>query len=120
MGYDGVVMNTIHLINDILNEPIALMALFGIVFLLAMKKNNVNLPQLVTAFNSLASQPTAIFVLIIGFWMLLECKRNGIDTTIAGGVIGAASNMLTGQIKDSSGQLHLQPLPPAGDPTVPK
>jgi hypothetical protein len=45
--------------------------------------------------------------------MLIECKKWSIDTTIAGGVIGVASNMLQSQIKDAAGQpLHVVPSGP--------
>jgi hypothetical protein len=50
---------------------------------------------LVTAVNTITNKPWAILVLLIGFAMLVSCKKWGIDTTIAGGVIGVASNMLT-------------------------
>lgn len=48
----------------------------------------------VNAINSLANKPWAIIVLCIGCAMLVCCKKWGIDTTIAGGIIGVASNML--------------------------
>lgn len=48
----------------------------------------------VNAINALANKPWAIIVLSIGCGMLVCCKKWGIDTTIAGGIIGVASNML--------------------------
>lgn len=48
----------------------------------------------VNAINTLANKPWAIIVLSIGCGMLVCCKKWGIDTTIAGGIIGVASNML--------------------------
>lgn len=49
----------------------------------------------IDSLNSVNSQIIAILVLIIGCIMIIECKRNGIDPTIAGGIVGVASNMLT-------------------------
>lgn len=49
----------------------------------------------IEALNSINSQIIALTVLLIGCTMVVVCKRNGIDPTIAGGVIGVASNMLT-------------------------
>lgn len=60
---------------------------------------NLLLMGIVLAVNELETQFWAIVVLAIGCGMLVETKRTGIDTTVAGGVIGVASNMLTGQIK---------------------
>jgi len=56
----------------------------------------------VAAINAIDTQCWAIVVLIIGCTMLAFCKHWAIDTTVAGGVIGVASNMLTGQMKKSS------------------
>lgn len=60
---------------------------------------NLLLLGITTAINALETQFWAIIVLIIGCGMLIGTKHFGIDTTVAGGVIGVASNMLTGQIK---------------------
>lgn len=49
----------------------------------------------ISAVNSISNKPWAVLILLIGFGMLISCKKWGIDTTIAGGVIGVASNMLT-------------------------
>ena len=43
----------------------------------------------------LDTQVVALIVLVIGCIMLVVCKKNAIDTTVAGGIIGVASNMLT-------------------------
>ena len=51
--------------------------------------------KLILALNAIANKPWAVLILLIGFAMLVSCKKWGIDTTIAGGVIGVASNMLT-------------------------
>ncbi len=56
------------------------------------------LPNTIAAFNSIGSSPMAIVVLVIGCMMLIECKAYGLDPTIAGGIIGVASNMLTSMI----------------------
>lgn len=60
------------------------------------------LQNFVEAINSIADKPWALLVMCIGFAMLVSCKKWGIDTTIAGGVIGVASNMLTNQVNNSS------------------
>ena|SRR5271155_4468935 len=68
---------------------------------------NLLLLGIVTAINTLETQFWAIIVLAIGCAMLIGTKHFGIDTTVAGGVIGVASNMLTGQIKKAvSAVLH--------------
>ena len=61
---------------------------------------------IILALNAIANKPWAVLILLIGFAMLVSCKRWGIDTTIAGGVIGVASNMLTSKPEP--------PEPPAG------
>jgi hypothetical protein len=49
----------------------------------------------IDGLNKITNKPWAVLILLIGFAMLVSCKKWGIDTTIAGGVIGVASNMLT-------------------------
>jgi len=100
--------NFVIAINSLFNQPVALMVLLAIWWALFAKKNNLSLPEIIASLNSISSQPFALMVLVIGFWMLVECKKRGIDTTIAGGVIGVASNMLQSQIKDLQ---HQTPLP---------
>lgn len=55
-----------------------------------------DLPKFIAAFNTIGTQPIALIVLVTGCALLVISKWYGIDTTIAGGVIGAATNMLTG------------------------
>ncbi len=93
---------TINLLNDLLNRPAALILILCVLFLLFVRHLNLDFPAFVLAMNSVSSQPFALLVLAIGFWMLVECKKFGIDTTIAGGVIGVASNMLQAQLKDAA------------------
>lgn len=57
-----------------------------------------HLQNFVDAINSIADKPWALLVMCLGFAMLVSCKKWGIDTTIAGGVIGVASNMLQNQV----------------------
>ena len=68
------------------------------VTVVAVRQTNGALMRLVMAFNALGSQPIAIMVLIIGCTMIIACRVYGVDTTIAGGVIGCAVNMLTSQV----------------------
>jgi hypothetical protein len=77
----------------------------------------------VSAINALDTQFWAIIVLCIGCAMLIGTKHWGIDTTVAGGVIGVASNMLTGQIKKAltppttpAPEPAPAPVPPATQP----
>lgn len=74
--------------------------------------------RFVAALNAIGPQPTALMVLGTGFLMLVVSKWYGIDTSVAGGVIGAAINMLTGQPKkdDHSTTAVVVPTPthPAG------
>jgi hypothetical protein len=88
--------------NDLLTRPMALVILLSIFFLFFLKSLKLDFPSFIAAVNNVGSQPFALAVMIIGFWMLVECKKFGIDTTIAGGVIGVASNMLQAQIKDAT------------------
>lgn len=92
----------INLVNDLMNRPVALLLLLAILLLVFLKRMHIDFPAFVVAVNNINSQPFALFVLAMGFWMLVECKKFGIDTTIAGGVIGVASNMLQSQIKDAA------------------
>lgn len=71
--------------------------LLGIVFLVQIIRNNMSLADTISAFNSVGSQPTALIVLSIGCYMLIMCKEHGLDPTVAGGIIGVSSNMLTNQ-----------------------
>jgi hypothetical protein len=95
-------MQYLDFINQLMSHPLAILMVIFIFFMVAIKRLNINFPEFVVAVNSINSQPFALMVLIIGFWMLVECKKFGIDTTIAGGVIGVASNMLQAQIKDAT------------------
>lgn len=74
----------------------------------APKPVNVDKPtrlqNFITSINNIADKPWAFLILVTGFSMLICCKKWNIDTTIAGGVIGVASNMLQNQVKDSHKQ----------------
>ncbi len=56
------------------------------------------------ALNHLADQWMAIVVIVVGCVMLVMCKQYGLDSTIAGGIIGVGSNMLQNKLKDAGGQ----------------
>jgi len=86
----------------LLNSPVLILVLAVLFLLLFLRGSRLDFPAFITAVNSISTQPFALSVLIIGFWMLVECKKFGIDTTIAGGVIGVASNMLQSQLKDAT------------------
>lgn len=60
-----------------------------------------DLPTFIAALNSIGSQTVALIVLVVGCVMLVVCKLYGLDSTIAGGIIGVASNMLTNIFKES-------------------
>jgi uncharacterized membrane protein len=89
-------------INDLLARPMVLVVLLCVFFLFFLKSLKLDFPAFVAAVNDIGSQPFALVVMVIGFWMLIESKKFGIDTTIAGAVIGVASNMLQAQIKDAA------------------
>lgn len=74
-------------------HPVAVLAMLLIFILIFTKR--IDFQGFIATVNSVGSQPTAITVLFVGCIMLVECKKNGIDPTIAGGIIGVASNMLT-------------------------
>lgn len=98
-------------INKFINQPVVIFFIAAVFMLLVLKFQNIDIHGFILAVNSISSQPFALVVLMLGFWMLIECKKWSIDTTIAGGVIGVASNMLQSQIKDAA---HLGPtdIPP--------
>lgn len=89
-------------VNELMTRPMILIVLLCIFFLFFLKSLKLDFPSFITAINSVGSQPFALIVMIIGFWMLIESKKYGIDTTIAGAVIGVASNMLQAQLKDAT------------------
>lgn len=81
----------------------------------------------VTTVNAVSPQPWGIAIVMLGFGMLISCKKWGIDTTIAGGVIGAGVNMLTGKHNDAADlppgsvlqqttTTHTPPSPPSSPP----
>lgn len=86
----------------LLNSPLLIVLLTGAFLLFFLRGTKLDFASFITAINSISTQPFALSVLVIGFWMLVECKKSGIDTTIAGGVIGVASNMLQSQLKDAT------------------
>lgn len=100
-----------HVLAEILNHPAQVLFVVVLLGLFFLKYQGLTYQQFITTTNTIGTQPFALVVLIIGFWMLVCCKTYGIDTTIAGGVIGVASNMLQSQIKDAA---HLTPgeIPP--------
>ena len=95
-------MHFIELMNELFSHPLFVLIMIFLFFLVALRRMKLDFPAFVIAVNQINSQPFALLVLIIGFWMLVECKKFNIDTTIAGGVIGVASNMLQSQIKDAA------------------
>lgn len=83
-------------------HPFAICAFiaFGI-FAWVCIRTKPDLPTFIGAINSVGSSPTAITVMMIGCVMLVMCKQYGLDSTIAGGIIGVASNRLTTQFSKS-------------------
>lgn len=78
--------------------------------------------KFIAAINAITNKPWAVLILLIGFAMLVSCKKWGIDTTIAGGVIGVASNMLTSKPEnvDLPANSHLTQSLDVKVPTDPK
>lgn len=75
---------------------IIILAAYGAtITVMGLRHTDSVLMRLVMAFNTLGNQPLALIVLCIGCLMVIACKIYSIDTTIAGGVIGCAVNMLT-------------------------
>lgn len=86
----------------VLNSPVIILVVVIAALLIFLRGTRIDFPTFIAALNSINSQPFALMVLGIGFWMLVECKKWGIDTTIAGGVIGCGVNMLQAQLKDAT------------------
>lgn len=86
-----------HTFGDLLNHPAAIIFLAVVIALFMLKFQGLTYPDFIDTTNSINPQTFALVVLVVGFWMLLDCKTYGIDTTVAGGVIGCGINMLTGQ-----------------------
>ncbi len=95
-------MPSLNSIFTVLNSPLVIMIVALLALMLFLRGTRLDVPTLVVSLNSIGSQPFALLVLAIGFWMLVECKKWGIDTTIAGGVIGCGVNMLQAQLKDAT------------------
>lgn len=102
-----------HVVLEVMNHPAAVLFLFVCFSLFFLKYTGMTYLEFVQTSNIIGTQLFAVVILVIGFWMLVVCHYSGIDTTIAGGVIGVASNMLQAQLKDAA---HLQPgdIPPGG------
>ncbi len=124
---------TVQVIQNFLSLPAVIIIIAGLFTVIILRLQKTDLQGLVMAANQVSSQPFALIVLTMGFWMLVECKKWSIDTTIAGGVIGVASNMLQSQLKDAHGTAILTdpdttstttvsttsaPKPPAPEPPL--
>lgn len=105
------------------------LGIFILFVITLFRSPKMSIPETITALNSVGSQPTALLVLVIGCMMLIECKLYGLDATIAGGIIGVASNMLTNMFAkshtDSTGKTTVDvgttpaPTIPPTSPTAP-
>lgn len=84
---------TLHNVNPI----ILILALGWLLFAAYIFRQNPTFSNVVLTLNSVGNQPTALIVLTMGCYMLIECKERGIDPTVAGSIIGVAANMLTNQ-----------------------
>ena len=100
---------------SLMSHPAAILFVISGFFLVYMKYMGTTLGEFVATLNVVGTQPFALIVLVIGFWMLVVCKSTGIDTTIAGGVIGVASNMLQSQLKEAN---HKTPNSASDTPEV--
>lgn len=76
--------------------------------------------NLVTAINSIESQPWAFGVLIIGCIFVGVCKHLGEDTNIASGIIGCATGMFSAQVKNAIKAQHVDTLNQGSDATLGK
>ena len=98
-----------------------------VLLLVTIVRSKPTIQEVITAANTIGNNPTAILVLVIGCIMLIESKINGLDSTVAGTIIGYGGNMLQSQIKDqlhppgsivkSTSQMQVETPP---DPTDPK
>ena len=66
----------------------------------------------IVALNSLNTPWIAILVIVLGMAFDILCKRFGLDSDAATGVIGAGIGLLTGQVIHGAAN-HLEPEPPA-------
>ncbi len=101
-----------HGLADVLNHPAAILFLGVCIGLFFLKFQGLSYQEFIAATNVIGTQPFALVVLIVGFWMLLDCKTYGIDTTVAGGVIGCGINMLTGQKPAPAPPIDPNPVTP--------
>lgn len=75
---------------------------FMIILTVLVYRTKGDLPAFIDAINHLGDQWMAIIVISVGCIMLVMCKEFGLDSTIAGGIIGVGSNMLQNRIKDQA------------------
>lgn len=81
-------------------HPFAFIAAWGMLLLtFLIVRSKADLAVFVDSINAIGEQPFAIIVIIIGCVMLVECKTYGLDSTIAGGIIGVGSNMLQNKLR---------------------
>lgn len=84
-------------------HPFAFIAAWGMLLLtFLIIRAKADLAAFVDSINAIGEQPFAIIVIIIGCVMLVECKTYGLDSTIAGGIIGVGSNMLQNKLRGTS------------------
>lgn len=81
-------------IVDALTKPVEFVAA---IFLIVYFTRTLT-AELVSNLNAVSAQILSFFVILMGFAMLISCKKYQIDTTIAGGVIGCGVNMLQNKV----------------------
>jgi len=107
-------------IEGILNHPATTLAIILIAFLFMLKFLDTTYENFVKTTNSIGIPFLAILVLVLGFWMLIVCKEKGIDTTVAGSVLGVGATMLQSQVKGLQHKDDVVLNTPTGDSNPPK
>ena len=107
-------------IPALLEHPAAILFVSSVVCLFLLKFLGLSYQDFILTTNTVDVQNRAIMVLVVGFWMLIDCKTYGIDTTVAGGVIGCGINMLTGQKQPPPNSTLIETSSIQTDPNAPK
>lgn len=101
-GGGGIVGGAVIAQHNFFHPFVMIGLWFMIIMTVLVWRTKGDLPAFIDAINHLGDQWMAIIVISVGCLMLVMCKEFGLDSTIAGGIIGVGSNMLQNRIKDQA------------------